>query len=349
MFCTRCGGALPGDTKFCAACGAAAGAGPAAGAASLGEARFRVSLQGVDDAVTRATGDYDSIDLPEPLDEEALRQLLERLQALPVEPQLAAGDFCPPHAVVEAGSETYQFHVEEGALVSAQTGASVSVEQALQLVTGALAKESLRPVRPYPRGMQPLRKSELAPTFWESLDAKDVDTGPGTPQSAEVVWKGPTWLLMSVGCIAMGATLLLITVAVLLGGVEKRDRGGVLLGLAMGAGLIGLGVALRAGGRGPLRYGVDWKTNTLWFVQDGRTAYQPHANCIRELATAVTRTGNRFGSANPVPGRKPREIWHLEVVYADGHASPTLAPAFASGGDARSVARAATRLLAAQR
>ena len=345
MFCTGCGSAVAQGAKFCVACGAAIGTAPVPEAARHGSL-FKLSLQGVDERITRATGDYDSIDIPEPLDAGGLEQLLRQLQGLRVREPSAEEDFCPPHVVVEIGKEMFQFHVEDGALVSAQTGSPVSIEQAMQLVTGVVAKEALRPRHAYPRGMQPLKKPELAPTFWEDLSAGDIDTGPASPQLSQVVWKGPGWLLMSMGPLVLGAVILALTLAVAAGGVSKRDQGGVVLGIVLGAGMIGAGFVARVAGRAALRVGVDWKTNTLWFVHEGKTGFEPNANCIRDLLAERHEWGNRFSTGNPVLGRKAHEAWQLNVVYADGFTTLSSYPSLASGDDARAVARLAMQLIA---
>lgn len=338
MFCAHCGNAVNPDAEFCIARGTA-----------ITRARsgrvFNVSVQGVDESITCATGDYDSIDLAEPLDADALEQLLLQLQGLRVSVPSPQQDFCPPHAVIDTGSGSFQFHLEEGALVCAQTGSRVSVEQALQLVCGAVSKEALRPRRAYPRGMRPLKKPELAPAFWEDLNASDIDTGPASPQSSQIVWKGPAWALISLGLIVLGGTILALTLAVAAGGVSARDKGGVVLGIILGAGMIGAGLLARFPGRAALRTGVDWKTNTLWFLHNGKTSFEPHANCIRELLPQRLQRGNRFGAGNPLPAPGSSETWVLNVVYADGFTTTAMHPRLATGSDARAVARLALQVI----
>lgn len=338
MFCAHCGNAANPDAEFCIACGAAI-------TRERSGCAFNVSVQGVDERITRVTGDYDTIDLPEPLDADGLAQLLRQLQRLRVPVPASQQDFCPPHAVIDSGHGSFQFHLEDGALVCAQTGSRVSIEQAVQLVCGAVSKEALRPRRAYPRGMRPLKKLELAPAFWEDLNASDIDTGPASPQASQMAWKGPAWALMSLGPIVLGGTILALTLAVAAGGVSKRDEGGVVLGVLLGAGMIGAGLLARVAGRAALRTGVDWKTNTLWFLHNGKTGFEPHANCIRELLPERMQRGSRFGAGNPLPGRGSSETWILNVVYADGFTTTAMHPRLATRSDARAVARLAMQVI----
>lgn len=300
--------------------------------------RYAVRVQGVDRQLGRATGEDDEHDLGA-LTVEEIGTLADRLLAL------APGDGeCPPQLLVAGALGAETLVIEEG-VIRTSTGLAVGRSEALARIAGRNGG-SAGPAR-FPRGMVPVRRAEIAPTPAEVKEsARLIDSGHAVAHAAVATWKHRGWSAGGWLLLGLGVFLALIGALTLLPGPGRSTgTASVFFGVALacGAGYL----ALRALGRDAWRVGVDWRTNTLWLARAGGLAFEPHANCIRDVRVRKLRAADGIQFANGMPTKRGSDFWILEIEYSDARAFFALQARFLARGEAEAVAAHARRLLAA--
>lgn len=298
--------------------------------------RFAVQIQGADPDCSRATGDFDTIDLGE-MGSRGLRALMKSFAAMVVPEPDPAIETCPPNMIVECGRKLITFTRDGDDIFCAEVDDNVSLEDAVKLAIGKMSVEDRAPETEYASGQSPVRDTNLKPTP-ANLDTSRINTGPASPQISHAVWKGYGWIV-GFSFLLMWAFIGLLILGI---GLEEPMDMEAALGGGAGLALFGwLSMLVRKKGHENLRLGIDSKTNTLWTVQLGKLRYLPNTNCIERLELEkIVGDANLFlvptggDGMSVAPSRD--ETWYITAYYSDGKTNH-LDVAFVKKGDAKGV------------
>lgn len=234
----------------------------------------KVTLQGVSSDLKSANGSYDPVELG-PMDSDQLFTLLNQVAPLKP-PDMDAGDFCPPTFLVETPSGLQTFTVGDRRVYHLESESWVGPTELIQVITGQFNTRARLAQNQAAAGVAPATPGVL-PTD-PDLDPRSIDTGPSTPQFSLKVWKGDGWRTSAI-VIPILALMLMVGPGFLLIFAEGGKEAGLGVGLILvGMLLVGLSVPLWIFGKGQLRAGVDWRTNTIWVLRPGRKlAYEVNA------------------------------------------------------------------------
>ena len=190
----------------------------------------------------------------------------------------------------------------------------------------------------YTDSMSPVRHSDIPPTDTKKLESDQINTGASSPQLSHLVWKdaawqGGFWFLLLFA--ALGLLFFFI-------GLQKPVE--VLAVAEGGAGLVlflFLAFLVSKHGRGDIRLGFDWDTNTLWVVRGGKTHYLPHANCIRTLEIQKEAPGSLPGAVvigeNVLPVGGGNVTFRLAAEYSSSKLKACQGTEFQKKKEARAV------------
>lgn len=322
--------------------------------------RFTVSAQGFAKGLARADGSYDTHELGE-MGPDQLIELLQKVAPMSTPQGAANADICPASVHVEADGEMYSFEVCGGKLLSANTNSTVSVFDAVSMVSGKTSGAEVvakGPVKgtaalawgsdnPDVKGLTPVRKHDLPPTDRINTEAATLNTGPSMPQFTARVWKSDAARGGPVAAIVFACFGALMAAA----GIAAAEM--LLVGIGAGVAVLCILLVKPLGnlGHGEFRMGFDWKRNAVWaFMPKQRSAsYLGNATCITGFSVGKLsyRSAYRMPRSAGMGRVRPNEIrWQLVVHKSDNSAVPLIQ--FFSKRDAQAVLAAAQQLLAQQ-
>jgi len=322
--------------------------------------RFEVSIQGFTQDMSAADGSYDSIELGA-MNPDELIALLQKLSPMKTPEGAAGSDMCPASVHVQSGGETYSFEMCGGSLLCANTNATISVFDAVSLVTGKATRAQVAAKTPAAgsavlawgsdnpdvKGLSPVRKKDLPPTDRANACASTINTGPSSPQVSVEVWKSDAAKAGPVAMIVMACLAALMVVA----GIAAKEWAVIAIGVAGVVVCWFLRGLLARAGRGEFRLGFDWKTNTVWaLMPKAKTpSWLGNANCVTDLTVGKLsyQSAYRTNTASPVGRVRTTETrWQL-VVHKNNNTAIPLVDFFARA-DAQAACAAAKTLLAGQ-
>jgi hypothetical protein len=338
----------------------------------------KVSLQGISQDLSQATGSYDPVELGE-MTPDGLLGVLQKVVTLQALQGDGSQDLCPPSMVLDCGGRVHSFHVEDGQLVDSESGGRFGIFDAVSFVTGQRGGSGARPearpgnVRPAPakkpapkpqpdadgteplvwgsdnpdcKGLSPLRKTDIPPTDREVVGVDTIDTGPGCPQFSMTVWKSVNAKGLPLGILVLG--LFIGFMALVLFGTGNPGPGFV-VALAAGGCFWLKGVWARHG-KTDFRVGFDWKANAIWAKRgsDKVVSWIGNANCITDFTISEYRYTKTVRTGGPMGNVKATEsIWQLDVHKNNG-SCVFLYRDLATKAEAEEAAAKAKALLASQ-
>ncbi len=159
----------------------------------------------------------------------------------------------------------------------------------------------------------PLR--HVPPTAENKIAARDIDTGPLSPQAEFKAWKSPGWKdFANVFPFATGAFFVFVGLVIIKNPQDARMAPVMFLTAAV---LFLSFFPLRMLCKGKCRVGIDPKTNTLWFARGEKVvAFEVHAGNIEGLSYASRETVrlNTLWHINPsMPLFWRKKEWLLTV------------------------------------
>jgi len=241
---------------------------------------YKVSVQGIDQDLTKATGEYDSYELGGKTGEE-LQQLLDELKAFEEPgPEESDDDICPPALIVEQGDDAFMFVMNGGTIFSVETGGEVTSDEALAILRDPAVMDEMGQKAREEAAPAPALRQDVAVTDTDKVTAADINTGPQSPQFSLEVWKSGnarSWTFLPP---ALGGFFIFVGLVAI-----KEDTGPAVVCLALGIGLCFVRSFIKGWARETLSIGVDWDTNTLWCKRgDKEPSFRPNANRFAELS-----------------------------------------------------------------
>ena len=303
----------------------------------------KVTLQGISRDLKSANGSHDPIELG-PMDSDQLFALLNQVAPLKP-PDLNAGDFCPPTFLVETPSGLQTFTVGDRRVYHLESESWVGPTEMIQVISGQFNTRARLAQDQAAAGVAPATPGAL-PTD-PDLDPRTIETGPSAPQFSLKVWRGEGWRTSAIAIPLLALTLMVVPGFLLIfanGGREAWLGAGLVL---VGALCVGLSALLWVFGKGRLRAGVDWRTNTIWVLRPGqKLAYESNAANI--LGFTVNRRTKNMGRVRTRNGyRNSVKVW-FEVVCkrtTSEHLMPVNGGSCVAKGEADDLARGLEGLL----
>jgi len=271
-----------------------------------------VHIQGITADLSAANGDYDTITYGLNTAQE-VSDFFSRIRHLEVPP---GDDICPPSVVLEAGERSLQFVMGGGHVYCEQTGTYIEPSQIPDLVADPQMASSIRQQVQQQSGVQPLRMHHVQPTDPE-LDTSGVDVGPSSPQLRFLIRRGATSHLTPYVVAIPGLMMVAVGVWVML---NDPVPGLVFAGLS--AVPVALFPWLKGRTQKSVRIGFDWKTNTVWTVDelDGRVQFQENANLISDFVMekqSVETDNQAYVFDDAISAGGTETYWYLRANRVD--------------------------------
>ncbi|MBI5211642.1 MAG: hypothetical protein HY927_16860 [Elusimicrobia bacterium] len=311
--------------------------------------KVRVTLQGISQDLSTATGSYDPVELGE-MTPDALLGVLQQAVKLQAPSGGAGDDICAPSLVLDHAGETYSFSVENGQLMDANSGAKLGLFDAVALVTKQRGRSEARaeaarqfkekkaagkpqagdnetaPMvwgsdNPDVKGLTPLRKKDLPPTDRVETGVSTIDTSGRCPQFAMTSWKSSNAKQAPVAALVMGIFIGLLAAAVMGAG---QPGPGLLVAAVAGFCFWLRGVLARRA-KTEFRVGFDWKCNAIWAKRDSDKlpSWLGNASCITDFSVSESRSQRTVRTASPMGNvRVTESVWWLNVHKNNGSCVP---------------------------
>jgi hypothetical protein len=310
---------------------------------------FKVSSQGIAKDLSSATGSYDTIEHGV-ISSDALYETLQKFKAIKEIVPQGNEDICPPSLYVDNSGTDYSFYLSEGEIINLNTEVKMSPMEIVNLVSGfttkkevaeeAFQEEKSKPAaentdgkkkrsalawgsdHPEIKGMQPVRKKDLAPTDKENWSGFNMDTK-NSPQISAEIYKSDSTAGLPLVAFIFGVMFGVLA----LGSFVNGDITPGLVFLVIASALIWLKGFLKSKVRGEFNLGFDWKANAMWSKIKGekRAIMVANANCIAsiELYEHTTSRPYRWNAGDSGMQKSVRQSvkdkkWILEAVMSNG-------------------------------
>lgn len=357
MFCSNCGNNVADNANFCNKCGAKI----ITDISSSGNAdeivnnlkksiedntlekniNVKVAVQGISADLKSANGSYDAVEIGF-LNQKQFVDFLQKVKNIkPLMVDDTKGDYCPASIIVEVGDEIYNFEISGGSIIFSNTNNVVSVEQAVEIVSGEKLITKAKTVdekgnirsssatwgsdHKDVKGLVPVRKKGIPPTDRVKTESSTINTR-NSPQISDKVIKSSKSKNVFVAPIMFSILAFVLS----LGGFAVDEIGLGVISMVVAIVLIFVAIALKGSSRTEIRLGFDWNTNTIWVVNtDKKISYLGNANCITKFSLNKTQlVSSRYqnvGSSSVRINTIVKDkyfIWELMVEKTDGSNIP---------------------------
>ena len=225
---------------------------------------YTLSVQGIDENLTTASGSYDSVDF-ENLSDDKTMELLEKLKGIKDNLDYSSGDLCPPSFVIRYGKEDVEaFFIENNSIKYSETGKEITNDEVLKIARKEITfdKREIRAEYFASQGIFPIRKRHVLPTDTDNIKEELINTSEKSPQFEQTVWRSRGWLEAShTAPFAVGGFFAFIGLIIL---GEKRDADMAPIMFLISVICFLTFFPWRTLAKTKIKCGIDWTTNTLW-------------------------------------------------------------------------------------